>query len=458
MIKTLTMKPYSKSSITLYFAVACCISPFTHASDASATLLDIYELARKNDHQLKADRAEYLADKESAAIARSALLPQINLTASVNQTDTNISGVDTVSSTAGDRDTDDTSYTIELVQPIINFNAWNNYQQGKTESRRAEVTYQANQQALLIRTSETYFNALRAFDQLATAQAQEKAQATLLEQTRQRYEVGLISINDVYETQAAYDSAVANTINAQANLGIQYDNLTVLTGQQHSSVTPLQENFTASAPKPESKQAWVDFALKNNFQLKVSELNANAARFNAKAIRSNRLPVVDGRISHGNSDQETEINNNTSNLDTDTTQFSINLRVPLYAGGGLTAQQRQAEKTALQAQETFLLTQRSTIQNTRSLYLSVTTAIAQIKARKQAIVSNESALEANKAGYDAGTRDIVDVVNAQQNLFAAKRDYLNTLYDYIINTMQLKGAAGSLQVSDLEALNKNLVQ
>jgi len=172
--------------------------------------------------------------------------------------------------------------------------------------------------------------------------------------------------------------------------------------------------------------------------------------------KSRHLPTLDGRVSYNDSNNDINSSGSRSDSNTDTTVFSINFRMPLYTGGNLSAQQRQAAQNAISAQEDLLFNRRSTIQNTRSLYLSVTTGIAQLKARKQAIVSNESALSATKAGYDAGTRDIVDVVNAQSNLFQAQRNYLDTLYDYIINTLLLKQAAGILQLSDIESLNRSL--
>jgi len=437
------------------------IAPLSHgqtgayASSQRDTLVDVYALAKVNDHQLKSDYAEYRAGQEAAAIGRAALRPQITATASLSNTDTDSSISNNI--TSNETDTDNRSYGISLIQPLVDFNAWNTYEQGKSQALFAEATYKVSEQSLMIRSAEAYFDALRAMDQLQTDTAEEKAQATLLEQTRQRYEVGLISINDVHETQAAYDSAVANRINSEANVGIQQDALTVITGKLHNNIAPLTDAFVVVEPKPKNKQAWVDFALTNNLALKASALAADVSLLSAKAAKSNHLPTIDGRVSYNDSDNDVDTaGSGRSNNDTNTTVFSINFSMPLYTGGNLSALQRQAAQTAISAKEDWLFTQRSTIQTTRSLYLSVITGIAQLKARKQAIVSNESALSATKAGYDAGTRDIVDVVNAQSNLFQAQRNHLDTLYDYIINTLLLKQAAGILQLSDIESLNASL--
>ena len=418
------------------------------------SLLEIYALAKANDHEFKSQEAIFKATNEAAAINRAALRPQIRGTVSGSH-----SNADTRGSTSQETDTDRLNYGLTLEQAIINNKAWHTYKQGKVEAAAALATYHANELSLIVRSAEAYFNVLRAQDQLETAKAEEKAQATLLEQTRQRYEVGLISINDVHETQAAYDSAVAATISAEASVGIQYDSLTILTGQLHTSIVPLQKNFTASSPTPASQKEWVDIALKNNYALQASELTAKATALQAKAAKSDHLPTLTGNLSYtdDNRNIDTEGFGNTSS-DTNTASISLNLNVPLYTGGNLSALERQAAQNAVRRREEFLLTQRRTIQNTRSLYLSVTSDIAQIKARQQAIISNESALEATRAGYDAGTRDIVDVVNAQRNLFQAQRDYFDALYSYIINTLLLKEAAGNLIIKDLELLESSLAK
>ncbi|MGH1439321.1 MAG: TolC family outer membrane protein [Cellvibrionaceae bacterium] len=428
-----------------------------HTTASADSLLEVYELATKNDHQYQANLATYNADKEAVNIGRSALLPQIVGGASYSDTNTETDSSNPDSD--GESDTETTSYSVELTQALIDFNAFNNYKSSKLQTTAAEVQLAADQQSLIIRSAEAYFDVLRAIDQLRTSQAEEKALSTQLEQTRQRYEVGLISINDVYEAQAAYDNTVANRLSAQVNVGISLDALTILTAKNHNSIAPLKNGFSASYPEPNDKQAWIDAANKNNLALQVSKLNADVATYNAKAIKANRYPTLNGSISYGNSDSDQSGANTGSgggSSESDTTSFSLNLSVPIFTGGNLTAQQRQAAQNQIASRETFLFNQRTITQDTRSLFLTVSTDIAQIKARKQAIVSNESALEATQAGYEAGTRDIVDVVNSQRNLFQAQRDYFNALYNYIISTLRLKQVAGALSIKDLEQLEQSL--
>lgn len=420
------------------------------ANSVSDTLLDVYELATKNDHEYLADIARFNANQESINIGRSGLLPQVVGRAAYSETRTDNSS--SSNSFDGTTDTDTTEYSIALEQAIIDIGALNSYRSGKLKTTLAEVQLAADKQSLIIRTAQAYFDVLSAIDQLRTSQAEEKALATQLEQTRQRYEVGLISINDVYETQAAYDSTVANRLSAEVNVGITLDALTILTGKNHDSIARLKNEVTATYPTPNDKKSWMDAADKNNLDLQISKLNAEIASIDAKAVKANRYPTLTGTISYGNSDSERSGLTDRSD-DSDTTSIRLDLSVPIYTGGQLSAQQRQAAQNQIAAQEQYLLSKRNIQQNTRSLFSTVSTDIAQIKARKQAILSNESALEATQAGYDAGTRDIVDVVNAQRNLFQAQRDYFTALYNYIIDTLRLKQIAGSLNVADLEQLN-----
>jgi outer membrane protein len=198
---------------------------------------------------------------------------------------------------------------------------------------------------------------------------------------------------------------------------------------------------------------WIDAARKNNLLLQVSKLNADAAVFDANTAKANRFPELTGSLNYNFNDSDQSSGANTRQSESDQISASLNLRIPIYNGGSLTASQRQAAQSQLLAREQFLLTQRNTIQTTRSVFLQVNNDIAQINARKQAIISNQSALQATQAGYDAGTRDIVDVVNAQRNLFQAQRDYFTTVYNYIINTLELKQAAGMLSEIHLQELD-----
>ena len=460
-------KDTMNSKYSLNFKLVLLILSLTLMSGLSTaeTLQEIYELALRNDSQLKADIAAYEAGKEGKKIGLSNLLPNINGGVSYSDSSRDsegqqvFNGIPVGPASTSTTDSTSTGYSASLSQPLFDLPAWYSYKQGNLNTEQAEIQFKADQQAFIIRVAQAYFNVLRAIDGLETSIAEQTALESQLEQTRQRFEVGLTAITDVYEAQASYDSAVANTLSSRGNLGIAYEALAVLTGQAHDSVAPVVENFQAVNPVPENRADWVDFAMQNNYNLESARLNAEASRLTSKIRTSAHLPTLsaDIRYSHNDGDTESSLNpGSISNSISDTTSYSINLNVPIYSGGRTSAQRRQAYQNYMRAQELYNSTQRQTIQSARSLHLAVETSVAQVAARQQAIVSNQSALEATQAGYEVGTRNLVDVLQAQRSLFLAQRAYYTALYDYILNTLSLKQAAGLLNPKDIEELNQFL--
>lgn len=431
-----------------------CFAPICYSA-GNETLLTVYALAQKHDHQLKSDYAKFLIDSEAVNINRAALLPAITGTAQASRSRTTNQVVSSIHLPSND--VDEHRYGVSLKQNIVDFEAIRHYQKGKVQTALAAITYQSKQQQLIIRCAQAYFDALRALDQQRTAKAEEDAQMALLKQTRQRFSVGIIPINDVHEAKAAYDDATANTINANAIVNLKLDELGVLTGRQHTGITPLQANFNPQSPDPDTQQSWVDFALSNNLELQANKLAVDIARLDTQMTKAAHFPKLQGSVNYGSSSSTIDDKSATpTDNQSDEVVFGLQLTIPLYQGGELLTKKRQAAQNSILAQEQYLLSKRNTIQKARSLYSTVTTNIAQIKARKQAVLSNTSAFESSKAGYDAGIRDAVDIVNANRNVFQAQRNYLDAIYEYIINTLLLKQAAGNLHTDDLAVLEQSL--
>ena len=196
--------------------------------------------------------------------------------------------------TTGLIDTDETSYGVSLSQAIFDLPAWYSFQSGKALSESAQAQFAADQQSLIIRVSEAYFSVLRAYDNLQTRDAEQRAIQRQLEQTRERFEVGLLPVTDVHEAQAVFDDAAVNSLEARSALNIAFEGLEVLSGESHQTLAGLKQDFAVSKPDPLSAQAWVDYAIGNNFQLKVAQLGKDAAYKSAKAAAAARLPVISG--------------------------------------------------------------------------------------------------------------------------------------------------------------------
>ncbi|MFN2287096.1 MAG: TolC family outer membrane protein [Chromatocurvus sp.] len=458
----------TRAAISLLLALAFC----AQAARADS-LRDIYEMALENDAQLRSEQAQYRATLETEKTARSALLPQV--TGSYDYTDNerisdqeNVSvdpatGQIGVTPTSTRLETEQYGYTFSLQQAIFDLPAWFTFQSGKEITRQAEATFAANQQNLILRVVEAYLEVLRTQDNLEATRAQERAFERQLEQTQQRFDVGLIAITDVHEAEAAYDLAQVNRIVDENNVNVALERLSVLTGRRHSNLDILDEDFDIRKPEPLDRSAWVEFALTNNFNLKAARYAEEAARQSAKASRMAHAPTLRGSANYSDLETEGLLERTprtpfdaSPDSQTENTTFGLSLEVPLFSGGRVSAERRRAAQEFIGAREDRINLSRNTVTNARSLHMTVLSDVARVAARRQSIVSSQSALDATQAGYEVGTRNIVDVLNAQNTLFAAQRDYANSRYDYVLNMLRLKEQAGLLSPEDIYALDSAL--
>jgi len=456
-------KPYAPP---LWFNLALC--SMLSAPTLADTLLDIYELALENDALLKSRVAQYNADIELEKLALAPLLPQARAGYTVTDSETETTspnlfvdeggGLNTIDVTSV-RDTETDGYDVSLSQTLFDLSAWFSWRAGKETTQQARATLSAAQQDLIVRVVQSYFGVLRAQDNLRASQAQERAFERQLEQTRQRFEVGLIAITDVYEAEAARDLAQVTRIVDENNVAVAKENLSVLTGQTPGSLYVLGESFNPRPPEPADRSEWVDFALENNNQLAAARFAEEAARQNAMAFKMGHAPKV--TASYRYQDTETtgtivQDRNSPFLFDPDSEQnnetWQIRLDVPLFAGGAISANRRRAAEQFNTARESRINLTRTTVTQARSLHMTVMSDVSRVMARKQSIVSSQSALDATQAGYEVGTRNIVDVLNAQNKLFSAQRDYANSRYDFVINSLRLKEVAGTLSPEDIARL------
>ncbi len=432
---------------------------------AAESLKAIYEIALTEDATLASASASYRADSEARAIARAGILPQISASGSYTDSSYDQSSFNAYSVIDTKSDTTSHRYEINLTQPIFNLPAWYNFQRGTNLSDSAKAQFASDQQEFILRVTQSYFDVLRAFDNNETRRAEEKAIQRQLEQTRERYQVGLVPITEVHEAQAASDEAAVNSLESRGAQRIAFDQLQILTGRRHEALFGLGEDFVPSTPEPRDSDAWVKFALENNFNLKVAKLTELAANNYAKAAKSEHLPELTLIAGYDKADRDGSESgsqkfvgndlgsSNTFGSESNGSSIRLSLRVPLFSGGMLHAQRRAAAHLATSAKENFISTRRNVIQSARSMHQNVITDAARVGARNQSIVSADSALKATQAGYEVGTRNIVDVLNAQQNLFRARRNYANAKFDFIISMMRLRQVSGQLSPEDVYTLN-----
>ena len=430
------------------------------------TLAEIYQLAVNNDAELRAAHAAYKAGKQSIPRARSGLLPTISGSIELTDGDGDTSSFRTLNfpgqtfdaGAAGNNDDETEFYSLSLTQPLFDLPAWFTFKQGFDLDQQASANLAAEQQALIVRVAVAYTEVLRSSEDLITAKAEQRAIGRQLEQTKERFEVGLLPITDVHEAQAAFDAARVNTLEAEGALDIAFEALEVMTGQPHSELAGLAAEFPITPTEPADREAWVKFAQDNNFTLTAARLSMQAAEKNAQAKRAEHLPRVSAKLSYSNYHQDGSFelsgkSNQPFSRDDEPLVFSVRMDAPLYSGGLITAERKIAQQEFIQAQEILLHTQRSTTQQARSQHLKVHTNGARVEARSLGIVSAKSALEATQAGYDVGTRNIVDLLISQRLLYRAQRDYANARYDYILSMLNLKEVAGLLSPDDINKLN-----
>ncbi|UZK04619.1 TolC family outer membrane protein [Venatoribacter cucullus] len=421
------------------------------ASLQAADLSTIYQQAASNDAEIAAARATREANGYNVTIARGALLPQASLNYSINQYDSELEAPAPTGTLKADYDTN--TLQLQASMTLFNLNSWYNYQAAVTGDNAAGLELQLAEQQLLLRTAQAYFNVLRAQDNLSTAQAEEKAVKRSLEQTKQRFDVGLIAITDVHEAQAAYDLSYVNLLGQEAALDISYEALEQLTGQRFDRVVPLKAEVPMEIPEPANADDWVQSGLSKYAGVLLAEAGKDSVRLQRNAARSNHLPSVRLVGSYTDTEQYQPALGSSDPLPATSTVVGLELSVPLLAGGSLYGQSKQAALNFAAADYQLEKQRRDVRQNIRSLFRQVQTDTLNIKARKQAITSAQSAVEATETGYRVGTRNIVEVLDAQKNLYRAQRDYANARYDYILNLLNLKFFAGTLNEADLQALN-----
>jgi outer membrane protein len=451
----------------------------TCATGHADTLSDIYELALKNDGKLRIAEATFKANLETEQQARSRLLPQINGDAAYGavRRDQDGRGVNVfptgsttdpiafgIQNQSTDTSTRNHGWGVGLSQQIFDLPAWFNFKSGRELSQQAREQFAADQQDLIVRVAEAYFNVLRQWDNLQASQSEELANKRQLDQAQQRFDVGLIAITDVDEARAAYDSSVALRLADEGNLATAYEALTLLTAQSHANLWLLSKDFPVVDPAPTDRAEWVQFALDNNYSLKAAISGMEAARQNASAKQMEHAPKITGSLGYQNERVDGSQDVSPTSLfdipptsDTTTRTAQLRLTVPLYSGGFTSSQQRQAYEQYNAALESKIDTERTIIQFTRARFIAANTDVQRTRARRQSIVSSQSALDATRAGYDVGTRNIVDVLLSQRTLYAAQRDYANARYDYVMDMLRLKQHAGILSPQDISDLNAWLV-
>ncbi|MEZ8781402.1 outer membrane channel protein TolC [Vibrio splendidus] len=408
------------------------------------TLAEVYDQAKQNDPQLLRSAAQRDAAFEAVTSSRSDLLPQIDLRANydINRGDLSDKNNDNNQWGAG----------IYFSQELYQRSSWITLDTAEKTARQSDSAYAAEQQALILRVATAYFEVLRAQDNLEFVRAEKAAVARQLEQTKQRFEVGLSAITDVHDAQAQYDGVLADEVLAENTLINNYEGLREITGQEHSNLSILDTDRFSASKSSESAAALVEQAEQKNLSLLASRISQDVAKDNIILASSGHLPSLTLDGSYSLADQS----NSSNDYDQDNLNLGLNLVVPLYTGGNTTSLTKQAEYNYVAASEDLEATYRSVVKDVRAFNNNITASIGALRAYEQSVVSAQSALEATEAGFDVGTRTIVDVLDSTRRLYDANKNLSDARYNYILSVLQLRQAVGTLSEQDIVDVNAGL--
>ncbi|MEE9333894.1 MAG: TolC family outer membrane protein [Granulosicoccaceae bacterium] len=414
-----------------------------HTAQA-ADLKDVYALASQYDADIAAANADHQAAIQRLPIAKSAFKPQLSaaFNSSVNDVNSDL-----------DESYEDNRFTLSLTQSLFNRPNKAILNQARAGVSQADALLAAEKQSLILRATGSYFDVLRAQVELRFSLSELRAIARTREQAERRFEVGLVPVTDVREAQAQYDLAFAQKIAAENNLASAHEALFLITGDADIKLNTLAADLPLNAPDPIEIEDWVKLALENNPDLMVARMASKTAKFGVDAERGARYPTLDlvGLASRSDTHQQ-------GRRDLNTGEVRLEFRMPVYTGGRVKALINQATAESSSAATGLIAEERRAAQRTRDAYRGVVTSMSRVKALRQALSSTRKAAQATDAGFRAGTRTSVEVLRSLRDTFRAQSDYSGARYDYIINALNLRAAAGTLTEADLEPINNFLVE
>ncbi|SEJ95032.1 TolC family outer membrane protein [Pseudomonas sp. NFR16] len=423
-----------------------------NVSASQANLVSVYSEALQNDPYLAAARAEYEARREVVPQAKANLLPNLSAGATVGDTRTAFDQPSVTSNRSGN------AYQATLIQPVFHMDRWFQLSAAEAVNDQAMAQLAVVQQDLVMRSAQDYFEVLRAQDSLAATKAEEAAFKYQLDQASARFATGLADKTDTLQAQASYDTSRANRIVAERQVDDAFQALNTLTDHEYRSLQGVMHELPLVPPSPASASDWVDAAAKQNLDLRVSNYAVDSAHETVKQRKAGHAPTVDivARFQKGDNDSLGFTNPSKTGArysgDVEQRTISLQLNVPIYSGGLINSQVAEAVARLDESEHQREGVRRRVVESARNFYRAVITDVEQAKARNQSIISNQNAVQATEVGYRVGTRNIVDVLDAQRQLFTAVRDYNNSRYNYLLDILELKRAAGTLSPDDLQAL------
>ncbi|OAM52101.1 type I secretion protein TolC [Methylovorus sp. MM2] len=425
-------------------------------AENAQNLLDIYQLALSNDPVWASARSGNLAAQEKVAQGKALYLPTATFSTNASHSDSDIRYINNSVFRNGGRESYETfGYGVNVSQPIFRMQNYLQYQQSKIQVSQADKQLILAQQDLILRTAQAYFDVLLAQDKIDLINAQKSAISRQLEQAQANFDVGTATITDVNEAQAKFDLTTAQEIATINDLEIKKRTIQSIIGQLPQALATAKADIKTELPEPRAMQQWVEIAEQNNLALNIQQEALQIATKEVDRQNAGHLPTLDAVGNYN--DTRAGGSPNGFGSDLQNTTIGLQLQIPLYQGGAINSKVREAVANKQKAQDDVETARRKAELDTQQAYLNLTSSISQVKAYEQALISSQSQLDSTNLGYDVGVRNSVDVLNAQQQLFSAKRDLLQSRYTYLLSALKLKSASGLLNDLDLVSINQQLV-
>lgn len=438
----------SKHIHALFIAVAAILAP--HTPLYAADLMTVYRDALGQDAQYAAARAAYQAGLEKLPQGRAGLLPSVSLSANLNLNQRDLSFRNGVG--GGESKYNSSGYTVLASQPLYRKQNFASYEQGKLLAAQAEAQFASASQDLIVRVAQAYFDVLLAQDNVALARAQKTAIAEQLAQAKRNFEVGTATITDTHEAQARFDLVTSQEIAVTGDLEIRRQSLQIITGKTPEMLKPVSDKLTLAALQPDDVSKWVEKAQEKSLQIAISLAAFEVASREVDKNVGGHFPTLDLVASYSEAGQGSGFQGG-AGTDTTTKAVGLQLTLPIFQGGGQQSRVREAYALKDKAAQELETAKRNAALATRQAFLGVTNGKAQVQALEQALVSTQSQLDSTRLGQEVGVRTGVDVLNAQQQLYSARRDLAQARYNFLISRLKLEAVAGELDEEDLKKVN-----
>ena len=412
-------------------------------------LVDVYNIAIKNDPELLSAEARHRAIMQDYPIARSYLLPNLRFSASSQRTRESVDGSVYGRSTSTSQFTTD-EFSINLKQPLYRRDLFTLLEKSEYEVAKSLAERDSARQDLIIRVAEAYFNILDSIDNISYAKSEKKAIKSQLDESKKRLEVGLIAITDYAEAQASYDLSETQLIEAENFSNLTKESLYVLTGKQIKKFSSLALNIKVQRPSPDKIKSWEEFALKQNLDLLAYKRAKDVAVSNVKYEQSKHFPTLD---IYGTAKETDKGGGSSGAFESNNDYIGIELNIPIFIGGNTYYNSKKASFLEEEARYNLIKKKREVVKETRQAFLNLKSSISKVKASKKALESNELSVQYNKAGFEVGTRSTTDVLLALKDSFKAKKNYSKSKYDYLMSKLRLKQSIGTLSIDDVKVVN-----